>query len=242
VSMLIPLTLLSFISRDPKIVTDSITAWKTFLMERFNSVTRKLDPSLTSEAARYDRADFLKTLLELGSEIPFVPQVRNPKIRKILDAGERAEEIAKSIISVIKESPEIHANDEFLRAIKTTIRTNILKKYRFDAAEMTRDFGLGSKTLFESLTPHFFREAIGHRRAANEFVRSQANSIIAQISGGENLSPNEAILIENNALQNQEFSLILNTTLDPKRPRNKPQPQESQNLQNRHSINQIHNL
>lgn len=169
-------------SPDPRREMDNLCKdVKAISVDRINAVTSKSDPLLTVEAARYGRADFLKTLLELGLETPFVPEVRNPEIRKILDAGERAAEIAKSMISVIKTSPEVLMNKEALKAMEASIRVTLLKEYEFDAVKMARDFRLKSKTLFEGLTPHFFRRNIGHTTAANEFVKSTANGFVRRL-------------------------------------------------------------
>jgi hypothetical protein len=44
---------------------------------------------------------------------------------------------------------------------------------------------LRSKTLFEGLTPHFFRKNIGHTTAANEFIKSTANRVVGRLRDSE---------------------------------------------------------
>jgi hypothetical protein len=168
---------------------------------KMNEVTTNSDPLLTAEAARYGRADFLKTLLNLGLKTPFVPEVHDPEIRKILDAGERAEEIAKLMISVVKKSPGVLMDKEALKEMEKQIRVALLEKYEFNANAMERAFGLKSKTLFERLTPHFFRKNIGHTIAANELVKSTANIALESLKnpreqeGLTNILPEEPMNI-----------------------------------------------
>ena len=198
----IPVALDLAFSQDPR---EKINFYRGFIraqtVDRMNELTSNSDPLLTAEAARYGRADFLKTLLNLGLKTPFVPEVRNPEIRKILDAGERAEEIAKSVISVVKKSPGFQMDKEALKEMETEIRVTLLKKYDFDAHAMSNDYGLKPKTLFEKSTPLSLRKRIVSDIVPNELIKRTANAIMESLKnpreeeGLTNILPEEPMNI-----------------------------------------------
>ncbi len=177
---------------------------------------RDSDPLLTVQAAKYGRVDFLKTLLELGLPTPFMQEVSDTEIRKILDAGERAEEIAKSITSVIKESPEAQIEEGQIDKLEITIRINLLKEYKFDANRMAEDFGLRQKTLFEKLTPHFFRRTVGHVTAANDLIKKTANGVLGSVIDSEEGLNLKDILFE----ESEQNSVSYNPILEGQKPSN----------------------
>ena len=164
---------------------DKIGDQTTFVVKRqiedFTRLLRAFDPSLTIEAAQYGRADFLKTLLIKGAEVPFVTVVPTQEIRTILDAAQRAEDISKSVVSIIKKRCESDVielpNQKLLDKIKTDFRSKLLQDFKFDVAEMEKNFQL-RKSLCEKIIPHSFIERFGYEIEHNVSIKNKAEEIL----------------------------------------------------------------